>query len=296
MKLPDRLLVDSRTFGCFSALFLSGVFVVGCVSLSKPANVSKNCPTSSAPTCTGDPNRIVDAAKDGTVDNASSDLPYGPEVPVVKPDAGPEVSPSEPDTAPDQADSATVNNDTKGGDARDLSDGTDTAPPPSDLPADKVSGTEPGPESQGAEPGAEPSSGPEPGPEPGRESGPESGPEPAPEPPRDGSATDGSSAACANATPLTGGNGSTGGFGTTNAFCFVTCDSMQYGWGCDSFTEATRTVTVNGTSVTCGGTLPAKKSGYYYFAIAAGGHTWDAIHWSGTAATSCPAPAGGFSP
>ncbi len=177
-----------------------------------------------------------------------------------------------------------------------LSDGTDTAPAPPDLPADKVSAAEPGPEPQGAEPGAEPSSGPEPGPEPGRESGPESGPEPAPEPPRDGSVADGSSAACANATPLTGGNASTGSFGTTNAFCFVTCDSMQYGWGCDSFTEATRTVAVNGTSVTCGGTLPARKSGYYYFEIAAGGHTWDAIHWSGTAATSCPAPAGGFSP
>jgi hypothetical protein len=50
-------------------------------------------------------------------------------------------------------------------------------------------------------------------------------------------------------------------------------------------------------SVACGGTLPAKRpGGYYYFEIGHGGHTWDQIYYSGTAAKTCPAPVGGFSP
>ena len=104
----------------------------------------------------------------------------------------------------------------------------------------------------------------------------------------------GSTAACANATPVSGSVT----FGTTSAFCFVTCDSTTNGWGCDSFTPADRTLKVNGTSVTtCSGTLPAAKTGgYWYFEIGAGGHTWDAIHLNGPKASSCPVPAGGFSP
>jgi len=121
------------------------------------------------------------------------------------------------------------------------------------------------------------------------EPGPEPAPEPGPEPPTDG----GSVAACANAIPVSGGHLS---IGTTNAFCFVTCDTIQFGWGCNSFTSVDRVVKVNGTSVTCGGTLPAKKSGYYYFEIGAGGETWDSISWSGAAATTCTAPSGGFVP
>ena len=103
-----------------------------------------------------------------------------------------------------------------------------------------------------------------------------------------------STAACANATPVSGSVT----FETTSAFCFVTCDSTANGWGCDSFTPADRTVKVNGTSVTtCGGTLPAAKTGgYWYFEIGAGGHNWDAIHLNGPKASSCPVPAGGFSP
>jgi hypothetical protein len=103
----------------------------------------------------------------------------------------------------------------------------------------------------------------------------------------------GSIAACANATPISGSVS----LNTTSAFCFVTCDGSTMGWGCDSFTEKDRTVKVNGTFVTCGGTLPAQKTGgYYYFEIGAGGQTWDAIHLNGPKATSCPVPAGGFSP
>lgn len=103
----------------------------------------------------------------------------------------------------------------------------------------------------------------------------------------------GSTAACAGATPISGSVA----FNTTSAFCFVTCDSTTYGWGCDSFTDKDRTVTVNGKPVTCGGTLPAPNTGgYYYFEIGAGGQTWDAIHLNGPKAASCPAPAGGFAP
>jgi hypothetical protein len=72
---------------------------------------------------------------------------------------------------------------------------------------------------------------------------------------------------------------------------------MQNGWGCSSFSTSNRTITVNGTVVTaCSGALPAKKSGYYYWAISGTGNTWDAVWWSGTAATSCTPPAGGFVP
>ena len=302
MKLPDRLLVDSRAFGCLSALLLPGLFALGCVSLSKPANVSKNCPTSSAITCTGDPNRIVPSgndARDGTADNPSRDLPYGPETPVVKPDAGPEVSLSEPDTSPDQADSATVNNDTTGGDARDLSDGTDTAPPPSDLPADKVSGAEPGPEPRGAEPGAEPSSGPEPGPEPGRESGPESGPEPGPEPPRDAGLDTPPPVSNCNifygSAPSSGSSGHPPGPKSNAAYCVATCDDIA-GWGCSN--DAGRTYTVNGATVACGAAI-TKKNGYYVFQVSAGTNSSAVIYWwaSGNVwASSCPAPDGGLFP
>jgi hypothetical protein len=102
-----------------------------------------------------------------------------------------------------------------------------------------------------------------------------------------------STAACANATPIS----QSVAFKTTQAFCFVTCDQTQYGWGCDSFTEKDRTVTVNGKSVTCGGALPpANTGGYWYFEIGAGGNEWDAIHFNGPLATACPKPAGGFAP
>ena len=114
-----------------------------------------------------------------------------------------------------------------------------------------------------------------------------------------GGSTGGSVAACAFAAPIADGSVSGGrvSINTTGTFCFVTCDKMEYGWGCDTFTDVERTVKVNGTMVACGATLPAQKpEGYYYFEIGAGGHTWDAIHWSGTPATSCPTPPGGFSP
>jgi hypothetical protein len=96
---------------------------------------------------------------------------------------------------------------------------------------------------------------------------------------------------CPNPLPVT----STGAkFDSTSAVCFITCESsVTYGWGCDSFTETQRTVTVNGTAVKCGASLPAAKGGYYTFQIGAGGNTWDAIHLNGSQGVTCTAPTGG---
>jgi hypothetical protein len=125
--------------------------------------------------------------------------------------------------------------------------------------------------------------------------GPEPAPEPAPEPGPDG----GSVAACANATPIVDEVPGTGrvDINSTGPFCFITCNDFKYGWGCNSFTESMRSITVNGTSVYCGGKLPAKEpEGYYYFEIGAGGHTWDSLYWAGTPVTSCTPPPGGWMP
>jgi hypothetical protein len=307
MKFLGPALTGRITFGFLSALILPGLLVAGCVSLTKPESVTRNCPTGSAPSCSDDPNQHLppDDAKKDTV--ANPDQPYVEEAPIVKPDAGPDVSTPVPDSSPDKADAGTDS-----ADVRTPADVADASPPPADVTAEKVTGAEPGPEPPAAEPGPEPSSGPEPGNEPGPEPGPElgkepgaePGSEPGPEPPPDAGSDipDASSFACANATPLTGGN--TGRFETVSAYCFVTCDSMQNGWGCSSFSSTTdptdttkRTLKVNGSPVACGSTLPAKTSGgYYYFELGAGGNVWDQLWWSGTAATSCKAPAGGFVP
>lgn len=248
----------------------------GCVSLTQPTEVASCASTGSC--------------VNGARADAKKDLQ-----PSFADGGGPEVA---PDAASDgdlrESDVADAGLGEVLGDAREVGS------------SDGKAGPESGPEAvAGPEPiGAEPSVGPEPGPEPAREPGlepgPEPGPEPTPEPARDGGGPDGAAPACANATPVTGGGVT---LETTSAFCFVTCDSMEYGWGCDSFGSVPdagadfRSVTVNGVAVSCGGTLPAKTSGgYYYFQIGAGGHVWDHIHYSGTAATSCPKPAGGFAP
>jgi hypothetical protein len=260
-------------------LLLSGLLAIGCVSLAKPSEV-QTCASNG--TCSDDASNLPrsDAKKD-----AENGLP----------DAGRDVADAviaDADASPDVAVPDLANDNVAGPDLS-LAEMPDRAP-------DKSTGAEPGPEPLGAEPsagpelGPEPTAGPEPGPEPGRESGQEPGPEPGPEPQRDAAPADSATtAACANATPITGGSVVTN---TTNAFCFVTCDGMEWGWGCSSFNETDRPVKVNGVSVICGGQLPAKKSGYYYFEIGPGGETWDQIHYSGTAATSCPKPTGGFSP
>jgi choice-of-anchor A domain-containing protein len=79
---------------------------------------------------------------------------------------------------------------------------------------------------------------------------------------------------------------------TTNAVCFVTCWDLAAGsWNCSSFTQANRTLTINGQAVNCGGTVPAKVNSGYTISVGTGGHTWDQINWwdNGTThAHACP--------
>jgi len=92
--------------------------------------------------------------------------------------------------------------------------------------------------------------------------------------------------------------------GTTRALCFVTCDTIRNSFGCSSFTPSIRSLKINGVTMTgCDlNKIPtstrthANGFSYYYFEVGAGGHTWDEIYWSGTTATSCPTPPGGFTP
>jgi hypothetical protein len=107
-----------------------------------------------------------------------------------------------------------------------------------------------------------------------------------------GTGTGAVGADCTNATPITT---QTIELKTTDAVCFVVCASATtYGWGCSTFTETQRSVTVNGTAVACGAaTLPAAKNGLYYFQIGAGGETWDSVHFSSSQDTSCGTSAGG---
>jgi fibronectin type 3 domain-containing protein len=77
-------------------------------------------------------------------------------------------------------------------------------------------------------------------------------------------------------------------FNTTNPYCFVTCaDLAQGNWQCSSWDQSLRTLTANGTAVTCGGVLPGKANSAFTFRIGSGGHTWDAMNWWG-AAHDCP--------
>lgn len=284
MNLPGgiclRSCVPTTELLLCGALLLS----VGCVSLDKPASVQA-CAT--ANTCSDDPtaNDKKDAA-----DAVLPDLASEPSA--VPDDAGPDVG---PDMPADKGDVAVVKQDVLGNEAGaiEVAPPTDRAPevgrvdvggPDLDSGID-IANNEVGTDEVGKDAlikddlvyldvGANDVWGPEAQPE--------------------VSKPDVSTAACASANPVSGNNYA---LGSTSAVCFVTCDDMQYGWGCSSFTETDRAIKVNGTSVKCGAALPAKMPGnYYYFEIAAGGHTWDAIHWSGTANTTCPAPSGGFVP
>jgi len=85
---------------------------------------------------------------------------------------------------------------------------------------------------------------------------------------------------------------------TTGTFCFITCDDiggsdvLLEGWGCSNMDG--RTITVNGTAVTCppnggsgGSTLPAKVNGAYTFNLSAGTYGYAQVNWYGVAVT-CP--------
>ncbi len=73
-------------------------------------------------------------------------------------------------------------------------------------------------------------------------------------------------------TTATGGQ--SGNFNTTGAVCYTVNTNIN-GWGCSN--AAGRTVTVNGTSVTCGQPLPG--SAPYTFSFSAGTYPWASFYW-----------------
>ena len=92
----------------------------------------------------------------------------------------------------------------------------------------------------------------------------------------DGVASDAADAPSSSCAVISGG--STSNFGTTDAYCFVTCDDIA-GWGCSNADG--RTVSVNGTVVSCGSPLTA-VNGRYQFEVTAGTYTYASIYWWGT--------------
>jgi hypothetical protein len=257
-------------------LLLFSCIAISCVSLKKPTEVA-TC-AASKEGCSDDGLK-KDAAilNDGETDSPRPDIPW--------------------DSLPDAVGDSTIPEDHAGSDAQDVTKDTNTDGD-IDGKKDTASGIDsPDSPDAGIDGGSPDTVKRDEGIDVSPEPGPELGPEPGPEPPIDGGLPEAlpPTYPCSSATPVTGGNFS---LSAMTASCFVTCDNMQYGWGCSSFTTSDRSLKVNGTAVTCGGVLPVKKTpgNYYYFEIGPGGHTWDLIHWSGTAAASCPMPAGGFLP
>jgi M6 family metalloprotease-like protein/MYXO-CTERM domain-containing protein len=77
-----------------------------------------------------------------------------------------------------------------------------------------------------------------------------------------------------------------GNFGS-GPYCFRTPDDIQ-GWGCSTFDG--RTIEINDSPVSCGGVLPVKYNGYYYFDISAGMYSWASLYWWGPKG-NCPVAA-----
>jgi uncharacterized repeat protein (TIGR02543 family) len=70
-------------------------------------------------------------------------------------------------------------------------------------------------------------------------------------------------------------NGQSGNFETTGAVCY-TVNATIHGWGCSNADG--RTVTVNGTAVTCGQT-PLPGAAPYTFRFTAGTYPWASFYW-----------------
>ncbi len=75
-------------------------------------------------------------------------------------------------------------------------------------------------------------------------------------------------------TPSSTGN--SGNFNTPNAVCYFV-DEMFNTWACSNI--GTRTVKVNGMASMCGGALPAKMDGGYYFEFSAGTPDYTSFFW-----------------
>ena len=267
------------------SLFGSLLLAIGCVSLDKPPLV-EDCAKKG--TCSDDPNATV--KKDAADAIAEPDLWSPDDTGDAKDDAGPGIA---PDLAGDKADAGAGKQDVLGAEPT----GPDVTAPGdrAEVVRNDVAGTDLDAGSEDVA-GQDDVSKPEvvredvlkedvPNPEVGKDdlSAPEVG--------RD-LGTD-SLSDC----KIYYGSGTQGhppGPGSTGAFCIATCDDVA-GWGCSNF-DSTRKVTVNGTSVSCGGAV-TKKNGYFVFEVSAGSdpnRKSAAIYWWGTWASTCTAPAGGF--
>jgi hypothetical protein len=70
--------------------------------------------------------------------------------------------------------------------------------------------------------------------------------------------------------------GNSGGFGTTDAVCYFV-DEQFNAWACSNM--GSRTVSVNGMMSMCGGALPARIDGGYYFEFSAGTPEYTSFYW-----------------
>jgi hypothetical protein len=236
-------------------LSLLGFVDVGCVSLDKPAEIQA---CSAAGTCSNEPRRATgeDTRRDLAGDQG------------VKPDLAPD--PVRPDLGKD-------------------SDTSDFFYDGEDLAADKSSATG---SMNGPEPGPEPSMRPESGPEPGPDAARDLAPELAPDARSSDLPPANSCTLFYGTNPPNGSAGQPPSEDTLSSFCIATCDDID-GWGCANFDG--RTISVNGTSASCGATL-TKKNGYYVFRASAGTLSYASIYWWGPRASTCPAPADGVFP
>ena len=279
--LPTAVRGDRGSVQGLLSLFLTGFVAGGCVNLNKPTEVQM-CAAKGI--CSDEPSKAPreDANKD--VENAASSLPgdrsgSGQDAGEVNGATCLAAGGATPDADSDDAGADAV---LVGGSNR-----TDATVVDDTVPANSPAGG-PGAEQSGAAL----STGPELGPEPGKEPS----VEPRPEPPSDGGHTD--SVPTSNCTIFYGSNPPNGfagqppSAGTLGAFCLATCDDID-GWGCSNFDG--RTISVNGTTVSCGARV-AKKDGYYVFRVSAGWLSYASIYWWGPPASTCPAPAGGAFP
>lgn len=88
------------------------------------------------------------------------------------------------------------------------------------------------------------------------------------------STTTTSSQPCTPTKTFTSTAGGTGNFNTTRAYCAKVTGTIR-GWNCYNFTG--RSVQVNGKSMTCGATMPAKVNDAYYIDASAGTYSWASI-------------------
>ena len=208
--------------------------------------------------------------------------------PPASPDAGYAPKPDSPDSAADSVIPAKPEAAVAGPADRPPDPAPDANP--AAEPVAEPNGPEPSPRPEPLpEPVPEPSWQPDMGAAPRADSG-RNSPETTPEPPIDGAASAG---ACASPKPLREAPLPSAPRRRSASSLAIACNSAGV------VRRSTRPSDHHGQRR--GGQVRRHPSsptsaGYYYFQIGPGGHTWDQIWYSGTAAASCPSPDGGFVP